>query len=71
MGSEVKSLNRVRLFATPSTVAHQAPWDFPGMDTGVGLPFPSPGDLPNAGIEPRSLALQTQASLSEPPGNPG
>ena len=31
-------------------------------------PFPSPGDLPNPGIEPRSLALQTDSFLSEPPG---
>ena len=42
---------------TPWTVAHQAPWDFPGKDTGVGLPFPSPGDLPNPGIETGSPVL--------------
>ena len=35
-----------------------------------GLPFPSPGDLPNPGTEPKSPALQTDALLSEPPGNP-
>ena len=33
-----------------------------------GLPFPSPGDLPNPGIEPRSPALQADTLLSEPPG---
>ena len=33
-----------------------------------GLPFPPPGDLPNPGIEPRSLALQVDALLSDPPG---
>ena len=33
-----------------------------------GLPFPSPGDLPDPGIEPRSTALQADASPSEPPG---
>ena len=33
-----------------------------------GLPFPSPGDLPNPGIEPGSLALQADALPSEPPG---
>ena len=33
-----------------------------------GVPFPPPGDLPNPGIEPRSLALQADALLSEPPG---
>ena len=34
------------------------------------LPFPSPGDLPNPGIEPRSPALQADCLLSEPPGKP-
>ena len=34
------------------------------------LPFPSPGDLPNPGIKPRSPALQADALLSEPPGKP-
>ena len=35
-----------------------------------GLPFPSPEDLPNPGIEPRSPALQADSLLSEPPGKP-
>ena len=35
-----------------------------------GLPFPSPGDLPDPGIKPRSPALQTDALPSEPPGKP-
>ena len=35
-----------------------------------GLPFPSPGDLPNSGIEPGSPALQADALSSEPPGKP-
>ena len=35
-----------------------------------GLPLPSPGDLPNLGIEPRSLTLQADSLLSEPPGKP-
>ena len=35
-----------------------------------GLPFPSPGDLPNPGTEPGSPALQTDALPSEPPGKP-
>ena len=35
-----------------------------------GLPFPSPGDLPNPGIEPGSLALQADSLPSEPPGKP-
>ena len=57
--SEVKSLSRVRLFATPWTVAHQAPWSvgFPRHEYWSVLPFPSPGDLPDPGIEPRSPAL--------------
>ena len=60
--SDVKSLSRVRLFATPWTAAHQAP---PSMGVSrqehwSGLPLPSLGDLPNPGIEPRSLALQAK-----------
>ena len=35
-----------------------------------GLPFPSPGDLPDLGIEPGSLTLQADSLLSEPPGRP-
>ena len=35
-----------------------------------GLPFPSPGDLPNPGIEPMSPALQADAFTAEPPGTP-
>ena len=69
---KVKSLSRVRLFVTLWTVAHQGP-----LPMGVsrqeywsGLPFPSPGDLPNPGIEPGSPALQTDVLLSEPPGKP-
>ena len=49
----------VRLFATPWTVAHQGPWSmgFSRHEYWSGLPFPSPGDLPDPGIEPRSPAL--------------
>ena len=36
----------------------------------TGLPFPSPGDLPNSGIEPRSPALKADTLLTEPPGKP-
>ena len=46
------------------------PWDFPGKDTGVGLPFPSPGDLPNPGIEAGSPALQADSLLTELQGKP-
>ena len=67
---KVKSLSRVRLFATPWTVARQAPLSmgFSRQEYWSGLPFPSPGDLPNPGIEPRSPALQADAFSSEPPG---
>ena len=66
---KVKSLSRVRLFVTPWTVAHQAPpsMEFSRQEYWSGLPFPSPGDLPNPGIEPRSPALQADALPSEPP----
>ena len=69
---KVKSLSRVQLFATPWTVAHQAPLStgFSRQDYWSGLPFPSPGDLPDPGIEPRSPALQADALTSEPPGKP-
>ena len=68
----VKSLSRVRLFATPWTVARQAPLSMGFSRQGYwsGLPFPSPGDLPNPGIEPGSPALQADALSSEPPGKP-
>ena len=56
---EVKSLSRVRLFATPSTVAYYAPLSmgFSRQEYWSGLPFPSPEDLPDPGIESRSPAL--------------
>ena len=57
---KVKSLSHVLLFATPWTVAHQVPlfMGFSGQEYWSGLPFPSPGDLPDPGIEPRSPILQ-------------
>ena len=52
----MKSLSHVRLFATPWTVAYQAPpsMGFSRQEYWSGLPFPSPRDLPNPGIEPGS-----------------
>ena len=41
-------------------------WNSSGHNTGVGSPFPSPGDLPNPGIEPRSCALQADSLSAEP-----
>ena len=66
----MKSLSRVRLFVTPWTVAYQAPssMEFSRQEYWSGLPFPSPGDLRNPGIEPGSPALQADALPSEPPG---
>ena len=65
-------LSRIWLFATLWTVAHQAPpsMGFSRQEYWSGLPFPSPGDLPNPGIKPRSPALQADALTSQPPGKP-
>ena len=54
-----KSLSRVQLFVTPWTVAYQVALSmgFSRQEYWSGLPFPSPGDLPNPGIEPGSPAL--------------
>ena len=67
---KMKSLSCVQLFATPWTVAHQASpsMGFSRQEYWCGLPFPSPGDLPHPGIEPRSPSLQTDALPSEPQG---
>ena len=73
----------VRAKSCPTFVARQATWNFPGKDTGVvkkkkkeywsGLPFPTPGDLSNSGIEPASLASPALAGrffTTVPPGKP-
>ena len=67
---KVKLFSRVRLFATPWTIANQAPLSmgFSRQKYWSGLPFPSPGYVPNPGIEPGSPALQADALPSEPPG---
>ena len=56
----------------PWTVVHQVPLSkgFSRQQYWTGLPFPSPGNLPDPGIKPRSLALQAGASPSKPPGKP-
>ena len=61
------------LFATPWTVAYQAPpsMGFSRQEYWSGLPFPSPGDLPDPGIEAGSLAFKADALTSEPPGKLG
>ena len=59
-----------QLCPTLETVAYQAlpSMGFSSQEYWSGLPFPSPGDLSNPGIEPGSPALQTDALPSEPPG---
>ena len=51
------ALSQVQLFETPWTVAHQVllPMEFSRQAYWSGLPFPTPGDLPDPGIEPTSL----------------
>ena len=92
----VKSFSRIRLFATPWTVAYQAPlciscslsqiWltvipqtvacqaplsmGFSRQEYWNGLPFPSPEDLPNTGIEPGSPTFQANSLPFDPPGKP-
>ena len=58
--------------ATPWTVAHQAPLSvgFSRQESWSGLPFPTPGDLPNPGIERASPTLAGQLFTPEPPGKP-
>ena len=69
---KVKSLSHVRLFATPWTVAYQAlpSMGFSRQECWSGLPFPSPGDLPDPEIKAGSPALQADTLPSEPPGKP-
>ena len=59
----------VRFFVTPWSVALQAPLflGFSRQESWSGLPFLSPGNLPDPGIEPGSLALQADLLLFEPP----
>ena len=61
-----------RLFTTAWIVAHQAlrSMGFSRQEYWSGLPFPSSGDSPDPGIEPRSPALQADSLLSKPPGKP-
>ena len=72
---KVKLLSCVRFFATPWTVAHQAPLyvGFSRQEYWNRLPFPTPGDLPNPRREPTSLvfpALAGRFFTTAPPGKP-
>ena len=57
---------------TPQTAAHQAPlsMEFSRQEYWSGLPFPSPGDIPDPGIKPGSSGLQADSLLSELLGKP-
>ena len=66
-------LSPVSLFATPWTVACQAPlsMEFSRQEFWNGLPFPAPGDLPNSGIEPVSPVSPSSTDgffTTAPPG---
>ena len=74
-GGCVHALSHVWLFATPWTIAYQTPLSmgFSRQEYWSGLPFPSPGNLPDLGIELASLVPPTLAGrffTTEPPGNP-
>ena len=68
-------LSRVQLFAVPWTATHQVllPMEFFRQEYLGRLPFPPPGDLPDPGIEPTSLASPAVAGVfftTVPPGKP-
>ena len=62
----------VRLFSIPWTIAHQVPlsMEFPRQESWSGLPFPSPGDLPESEIKPASPALAGRFFITAPSGKP-
>ena len=68
----IQSLSHVQLFATPWTVAHQNPMSmgFSRQEFWSGLPFPSPGGLPDSGIKPMPPALAGRFFTTEPPLKP-
>ena len=65
---KVKVIHSVVSDSLQLHVAHQAPlsMEFSRQEYWSGLPFPTPGDLPDPGIEPGSPALQADSLLSEP-----
>ena len=67
-----ESVSHIRCFVTPWPIAHQAPlsMEFSREECSSALPYPSPGDLPNPGIELRSPALQVESLSAEPQGEP-
>ena len=71
-GAGAQLLNRVPVFVTLWTAALQAPLSmgFSRQEYWSGLPFPSPGDLPDPGIKPMSPALAGRFFTTAPPGKP-
>ena len=67
MTEHTQLLSLVQLFVTPWTIAHQVPLSmgFPRQEYWSGLPFPTPGDLPDPGIKPKSLALADRFFTTE------
>ena len=70
--SESEVTQSCSTLSTPWTVTYQAPqsMEFSRQEYWSGLPFHSPGDLPNPGIKSGSPALQADALSSKPPGKP-
>ena len=62
----MKSLSRVRLFATPWTVAHQAPlsMEFSRQEDWSGVPLPTPGDFLDSGVKPESLVSSAVVGIN-------
>ena len=71
IGISVQSLSRAQSFVTLRTIAHKTPQSIElfRQEYWSGLSFPSPGDLPDPGIVPRSPTLQADSLPTEPPGN--
>ena len=67
-----QSLSCVQLCVAPQTVAHRAPlfMGFPRQEYWSGLPFPTPGDLPDPGIKPAFSALASRFFTTAPPRKP-
>ena len=68
----VHALSHVQLFVNPWTIARQAPlsMEYSRQEYWTGLPFPTPGNLPDPGIKPESPALAGRFYAPEPPGKP-
>ena len=61
---------KVKVTQSCPTLCDPMDWNSPGQNTGMGSQFPSPGDLPNPRIKPRSPTFQMDSFQAEPPGTP-